>query len=329
MKKCTRTDNEKVSILLAIYNPNIEWLKELLISIDKQIYSNIELFAQDDCSTKVNIETLISIFNKCLSNVKWSLSRNKKNIGSNRTFELLTKKADGDYFAYCDQDDIWYPNKISKLVDLINKTNSVLVCSDMEIIDKNGMKTADSITKIRKRHIFRRGTNLSRGLLQNNFVTGCTMLIKGNIAKKAIPFELEMYHDHWLALFSSTVGKIDYTEERLVKYRIHSNNQSGVLSGINNKKEYYADRIYSTEKRYKSLAKRFKYNKDIYCLIKKQIKWIEARKRYSIKANFNDLIIIFNGRKYGKHTTILEIFMPFMPNFLFSIVLKLTKKGLL
>lgn len=33
--------------------------------------------------------------------------QNKKNIGSNKTFELLTSIADGDYIAYCDQDDIW------------------------------------------------------------------------------------------------------------------------------------------------------------------------------------------------------------------------------
>ncbi len=47
------TDKPLVSILLAVYKPNTQWLIDQLISLNNQTYNNIELLAYDDCAIKI------------------------------------------------------------------------------------------------------------------------------------------------------------------------------------------------------------------------------------------------------------------------------------
>ena len=62
----------------------------------------------------------------------------RKILGSNRTFERLTEEAEGEYFAYCDQDDVWLPEKLAVLQEALEREKALLVCSDMYIIDGGG-----------------------------------------------------------------------------------------------------------------------------------------------------------------------------------------------
>ena len=43
-----------ISILLAVYNPNMEWLQKQLYSIEQQDYPNLELHVIDDCSEEIS-----------------------------------------------------------------------------------------------------------------------------------------------------------------------------------------------------------------------------------------------------------------------------------
>ena len=79
----------------------------------------------------------------------------------------------------------------------------------MAIIDENGNQTADSITKVRRHHVFRSGEGLAPKLLISNFVTGCTTLIDANAAREAVPFCPYMVHDHYLAVWCATRETLD------------------------------------------------------------------------------------------------------------------------
>lgn len=146
---------------------------------------------------------------KCITNFNYTVIRGKTNEGSNKAFEELTKIGNGEFFAYCDQDDIWEKDKISIIMDGFKEDDVTLVCSDLSIIDENGTKTANSITEIRKRIIYKSGYDLTEGLLERNFVTGCAMIVRSNIAKKAIPFVDSLVHDNWIAIIASINGKIE------------------------------------------------------------------------------------------------------------------------
>ncbi|WP_309556734.1 glycosyltransferase [Clostridium aquiflavi] len=339
MRKCTQIDKARsttknysqidkplVSILLAVYKPNQNWLIEQLVSLNNQSYDKLELLIYDDGPEFPVDEDL---FKKHITNFSYTLIRGKKNQGSNKAFEELTKLGNGEFFAYCDQDDIWEENKISLMVKKLLDKEVTLVCSDLSIIDENDKKIANSLTDIRKRIIYKSGYNLAKDLLMVNFVTGCAMMAKKDIAKKAIPFETTLIHDQWIAIIAAINGKIECINKPLVRYRQHSFNQTGILTGVYDKQTYYKMRIDAFLKRYKSLQKRLAYRDELLEYISDCLKWIESRKRYSTKPSLEELNIMIKYRKFHKISILVETFLPFIPNNIFKYIIKMTKKGLL
>ncbi|CAH0438857.1 Conserved hypothetical protein [Clostridium neonatale] len=230
------TDKPLVSILLAVYKPNEKWLIEQLISLNEQSYENLELIVYDDCSENpVNEE----LFTSNITNFSFKIIRGTENKGSNIAFEELTKVGNGEYFAYCDQDDIWEKDKISLMMEKFDEEDVTLVCCDLSIIDENSKKTHESIRDIRKRIVYKSGYELAKDLLISNFVTGCAMIVRKDVVLKAIPFLDELVHDQWIAIIAGLNGKIEFIDKRLVRYRQHSNNQTGILKDVYDKESYY------------------------------------------------------------------------------------------
>lgn len=318
-------DKPLVSILLAVYKPNENWLIEQLISLNKQNYGNLNLYVYDDCPEHpANIE----LFDKYITNFEYKIIRGEVNKGSNKAFEELTKIADGDFFAYCDQDDIWEANKISLMMDEFTE-DVTLVCCDLSIIDEHSNKTHESLCDIRKRIVYKSGYGLAKDLLISNFVTGCAMIVKKEVALKSIPFLDELLHDQWIAIIAALDGKIKFVDKSLVKYRQHGNNQTGILKGICNKETYYKIKIVDLLKRYESLKNRLNYNEDIenyieYCIIS-----LNIRKRYFKNPTFTGLKEMIKYSDYYKASILLEIFTPIMPECIFKLIIRLTKKGIL
>lgn len=319
-------DKPLVSILLAVYKPNEKWLIEQLISLNEQSYNNLELIVYDDCPEHpVNEE----LFNSNITKFSFKIIRGIENKGSNTAFEELTKAGNGEYFAYCDQDDIWAKDKISLMMEKFNEEDVTLVCCDLSIIDENSKKTHESIRDIRKRIIYKSGYGLAKDLLISNFVTGCAMIVRKDIALNAMPFLTELVHDQWIAIISALNGKIEFIDKRLVRYRQHSNNQTGILSGVYDKNSYYKKRIEDFYNRYLSYKMRIGDIEEVKEYINETILWIEARRRYSKRISFKDLKIMIKYRNFHKVSILIEIVLPFIPNFMFKYIIKLTKKGLL
>lgn len=325
MKKCMETDKPLVSILLAVYNENEKWFIEQLISLNEQTYENLELLIYDDCpENPVNEE----YFKKYITNFKYSLIRGEKNKGSNKAFEELTKLGNGEFFAYCDQDDIWELDKIEQMINKFDK-DVTLTYSDLCIIDENGIKTHNSLRDIRKRIVYKSGYDLANGLLITNFVTGCAMIVRKDIAMKAIPFEESLIHDQWIAIIAAINGKIQVIDRPLVKYRQHSSNQTGILKDICDKQSYYNKRIIDFLKRFESLEKRFKDNNELLVVINDYLNWIKARENYFLKPSLRNLRIMMKYKYFHKVSILIETILPIIPDFIFKYIIKLTKKGIL
>ncbi|WP_316373194.1 glycosyltransferase [Clostridium sp.] len=321
-----KTDKPLVSILLATYKPNEKWLIEQLISLNEQSYENLELIVYDDCpENPVNEE----LFTSNITNFSFKIIRGVENKGSNIAFEELTKIGNGEYFAYCDQDDIWREDKIASMMEKFAKEDVTLVCCDLSIIDENSEKTHESIRDIRKRIVYKSGYGLAKDLLISNFVTGCAMIVRKDIALKAIPFLDELIHDQWIAIIAALNGKIEFIDKRLVGYRQHSNNQTGILKGIYNKESYYKKRINDFYDRYTAYKKRLMSFEEIRNYIENGIEWIKARKNYSTRVSIKDLKIMIKYRGFHKESILIEIMLPFIPNFVFKYIIKLAKKGML
>ena len=233
----------RIAILMAVYEPRMDWLREQLLSLNAQTYPNLMLYVRDDCSPTVPYAEIEQCVRECITEFPYVMARNEKNVGSNLTFEQLTREAEGDYFAYCDQDDVWLPEKLAVLERTMEESGALLVCSDMYIIDGDGKQTADSITKVRRHHVFRSGDNLASELLLHNFVTGCTTLVLASEAKLAVPFCPYMVHDHYLALWCAERGHVISLPRQLIDYRIHGGNQTNLLAGVTDKASYGTVRV--------------------------------------------------------------------------------------
>lgn len=320
-------DKPLISILMAVYEPRMDWLREQLMSLNDQTYPNLRLYIRDDCSPTVSYEQIQSCVQDCITHFPYTITRNEKNVGSNSTFELLTKEAEGDLFAYCDQDDVWLPEKLTVLQEAMERERARLVCSDMYIIDGNGKQVADSITKVRRHHVFRSGTDLARGLLTSNFVTGCTMLVQSDAAKRAIPFCPYMVHDHYIALCCAAEGVVYSSPERTIRYRIHGGNQTGIMSGVRDKESYLNVRISAVEEKLRWLEKYFPYRGDLGKSIHRRLLWTQARKEnWQEKGHASEL---WQLRDCGRQVTLYEILAARLPEKLFMRTINLARKNVI
>lgn len=320
-------DKPRIAILMAIYEPNLQWLKEQLNSLNAQTYPNLYLYIREDCSPTVPFAEIASLVKECITAFPCEMERNSKNLGSNATFERLTEEAAGDYFAYCDQDDIWLSEKLATLQRKIEQENALLVCSDMSIIDGEGQKVAESITKVRRHHNFRSGEGLAKKLVFSNFVTGCTMLIIAEVAKVAVPFCPYMVHDHYLALYAAERGKIISLPDRLIKYRIHGNNQTEMMAGVVDKASYGRIRIDEALAKMRWLEQHFECSAEVKEVIRQGREWLEARQRNWLRQG--GAKTVWRYREYGKLTALFEILVPYLPDFMFTLAIKMKKRNLL
>lgn len=316
--------NPLVTILMAIYKPNMDWLVEQLESLNKQTYPNLKLIVWNDApDDETDYEV---IYSQCITNFEYEIHTSRKNLGSNGAFEEMTKLALSEYVAYCDQDDIWLPEKIATLVREAQERESDLLCSNMYVIDKDSNVVVDSITKVRPRQIFYKGNDLFQYLFSRNFITGCTTLVKTKMAKSALPFPKEFVHDWWIGIFIAAYGNVTSINEPLIKYRIHGNNQTGVLSGVYDKDSYYEKRIKEVLGRATVLLDRFSGH-SAYDEILRFHHYAECRMRYFKCTSLVNFIELYKLRGLNKSTTYFELLLPFMPNFVFKFLIQQIRKG--
>lgn len=317
----------RIAILMAVYEPRMDWLEEQLRSLNEQTYPNLRLYVRDDCSPTVPLEKIADQLKKHITAMPYTLARNEKNLGSNTTFERLTEEAEGEYFAYCDQDDIWLPEKLELLERELETSGARLACSDMYIIDGNGRQTADSITKVRRHHRFRSGSGLAEGLLISNFVTGCTMLVRSEYAKAAIPFCPYMVHDHYIALCCAAGGEIITVNKPLIQYRIHGGNQTGLMAGVTDKESYGRVRIDHALKRFCWLEVNFPCSPELRDAVELRRRWMEARHNNWMGKRGAGLV--WKYRRFSPLSCTFEVLGRWLPEIAFRQVIRLSKKNLI
>lgn len=154
------------------------------------------------------------------------------------------------------------------------------------------------------------------------------MLVRREVAQQSIPFEPLLVHDHWIALIASTLGTIESIKEPLIQYRQHSANQTGVLSGVYDKKSYFEKRIIFFREIAEHLENYgcFSEQKDI---LKIRLLWLEHRKLYFLQHKLSSLRIVWKYKYLCFDEVLLETLLPFIPNFLFRLILRLAKGGVL
>lgn len=218
---------EQIDILLATYNGE-KYLKEQIDSILNQTYSNFRLIISDDCS-KDNTRKILEEYEK--KDARITVFYQEKNLGYVKNFEFLLSKVENEIYALSDQDDVWLKDKIEKTYNKLKDTDADLVFTDLEVVNEKLEKIYSSyndymlLTRKIKKY---KDSYLMEYLY--NCITGCTLMSKKKFLDKIIPIPTDskyVIHDSWIGLTVSLYGKIEYLDEKTIKYRQHGNNQIG------------------------------------------------------------------------------------------------------
>ena len=153
-------------------------------------------------------------------------------LGPCVNFAKLLEHAPGKYIMFCDQDDVWLPEKIEMTMQKMKEMEEryggdtpLLVHTDAKVVDENLQVVAPSYWQYQK--VDPSELSLNRLLVQNQ-VTGCTMMVNRALLDRALPVPLDArMHDWWLALTAVAFGKIGRVDEATLLYRQHGTNDSG------------------------------------------------------------------------------------------------------
>ncbi|MBU0655682.1 MAG: glycosyltransferase family 2 protein [Gammaproteobacteria bacterium] len=218
-----------VQILLSTWNGE-RWLPELLDSLEKQTFQDWQLLVRDDGSTDSTLHIL----------VEWGAQHPDKlsdlmtdgvRIGSKHSFSRLVEASTAPCLFFCDQDDIWFPEKVElqylalrRLAGEYGGEVPLLVHSDLAVVDQRKKLLSASFWESRGFDSAQR----KQAYLLNNVVTGCAAAFNRTAAQMAFPLpQAAMEHDRWLALVCAWFGHVRALQHPLLLYRQHENNQIG------------------------------------------------------------------------------------------------------
>jgi glycosyltransferase involved in cell wall biosynthesis len=209
----------KISVCMSTYNGS-KYVEIQLSSILSQLRQVDEIIVVDDDSSDGTINLI-----KEFQDSRIKLIENKVNLGVVKTFERAINNATGDIIFLSDQDDVWLPNKVEKILEVFQKYPDItLVLSDAQIIDSEGQVTADSYFNIRGRGKF--VANPLSNIIKNKYL-GCTLAFRREMLDVFLPFPADIpMHDIWIGMINAIYGKASYIDEPLIQHRRHNNNTS-------------------------------------------------------------------------------------------------------
>lgn len=212
----------RVTVLLATHNGH-KWLAPLVQSIQEQTYLNWQLVVLDDASTDGTPELTRDLLEGEKRAVLQVSALHKGAVG---TFEELLSTVSTPYFALCDQDDVWQPRKLEESVELLEKTGTDLVYTDLTVVDDDLRQVAASMWKYSRMAPVRGKAFVP--LLVRNAVTGCTIVGRTALLTRALPFPAGIpMHDWWLAVVAASGGGVEPLPHATVLYRQHGQNELG------------------------------------------------------------------------------------------------------
>lgn len=215
---------KKVAVLMSAYNGE-RYIKEQIDSLIQQKGVELQILVRDDGSK----DGTLSILEEYERRYEFFSFYQGENLGPAKSFLDMVDHCDGaDYYAFCDQDDIWDEDKLIAAVQMLEgldeNTPNLYFCNQ-RITDADGkfLRLAHDSNPMQK-------TKYS--CLVENVANGCTMVFNESTAKLLrgrMPQELTM-HDGWVYMICSLMGQVCYDPVPHMSYRQHENNVVGAMA---------------------------------------------------------------------------------------------------
>lgn len=209
---------DKIAILMSCYNGEKYIRKQIDSIVNQTVINDIHLYIRDDGS----VDSTFDIVRDYQTKIKLTIVTGD-NLGAAQSFWQLFMNSDihAEYYAFCDQDDIWDFDKMERAISELSKFDDepMLYCSNCRIIDSEDKVIHEKMN-----------TEIPVFTIVSQFICGttqgCAMVFNNNlreyIRKKDIK-SLPM-HDFALITYAIAVGNVRYDCEPSFGYRVHSGN---------------------------------------------------------------------------------------------------------
>ena len=210
-----------ISVCMATYNGG-KFIREQLESILSQLPSgHSEIVIADDGST----DDTLAVVNS-LGDSRIRVLNAEKHLGVIYNYERALQASKGDIVFLADQDDIWLPGKVDKVLAALNDAD--LVTHDAWMLRPSDSQDSSWARTGKLSDIRAYKSGVVANWWKNTF-TGCCMAFHRNILDKALPFPKNLpMHDQWLGLVAEKNFKVKSIDEPLVEYRQHSTNATHI-----------------------------------------------------------------------------------------------------
>ena len=217
-----------ITVLLSTYNGE-SYLREQLDSLLAQKLPDggqLEIIVRDDGSKDKTSEILDSYQNE--DKLTWYTGKNLRPAKS--FWHLLQNCPQSDYYAFCDQDDVWNEDKLMRAIAAISSVEAqdkpILYCSNVNVVD-------EKLNFIRELTQGQAHTDFAHSLAYS-LAPGCTFVFNDKAREELIKYDMEnnyvIIHD-WLAhKIVAMLGTVIYDKSPSMSYRQHGNNVIGASS---------------------------------------------------------------------------------------------------
>lgn len=210
-----------VSVIVPVYNA-ARYIEQTIQSVINQSYDNWELILVDDGS----VDNSIEIINAYTDADKIFLFQHPSgvNLGVSKSRELGITVAKGEYIAFLDADDVFYPSKLrSQLNIFANEKNIILVHSKVEILNDFELTFNNEFVLAIQDKVY--VMHEQENWLRANKICNSTVIVKADIIKNiqfGLP-QLFQYEDWVLWSLVAEKGEFYYQNDPQIKYRVHPN----------------------------------------------------------------------------------------------------------
>jgi glycosyltransferase involved in cell wall biosynthesis len=232
------THRKKISVAMCTYNGD-RYLREQLESIASQTRLPDELVICDDRSADSTTDIIRDFSGTVPFPVR--LHINPVNLGGaakgiTRNFERASGLCTGDIIAFCDQDDVWLPQKLARMAQTMEERPQLGgVFVDAQLINDQGVPKgillSETTGMTRREHKRLMQGQVLPVLLSMNKVYGCTLMVDAKLLIKLLPVPPHWWFDAWVSCSVALHAKLVFIPEPLFHYRIHAT-QSGIGASL-------------------------------------------------------------------------------------------------
>ncbi len=211
-----------VTIIISTYNGS-KHLDRQLKSILSQINVDMHIYIRDDGSTDDSTRDILERYKQNYSNIDVDFG---KNVGWQQSFMLgLEAAPKADFYAFSDQDDLWFDNKLATAILSLKKEDpqkALLFHCNKISTDQKLKPLSNQIIRLPK------PINHQNALVQE-YAQGCSIVINEtarNLILKKRPLD-NTPHDYWCGLICYLFGKIIYDAQPYFYHISYGLNASG------------------------------------------------------------------------------------------------------